>query len=208
MRILPSAKGFTLIELLVAIAILALVAILSWRGLDSILRSREALSQAMQQSRSLQAAFQQLEADLRSVARDVGAQTTLPGVQLAAGQLQLLRYQFGTDRAGRWQLVRYSLDEGQLQRRAVSVNSRVELVRWQSQPEAWSSLEPQTLVSNVRSLSWQVSGQAGFATAEPGAVQRISQAQAMGMHSERVGIQLRLELNTDERFVRQWAVRE
>jgi hypothetical protein len=30
----------------------------------------------------------------------------------------------------------------------------------------------------------------------------------MGMHSERVGIQLRLELNTDERFVRQWAVRE
>lgn len=208
MRILPSAKGFTLIELLVAITILALVALLSWRGLDSILRSREALSQATQQSRGLQAAFQQLEADLRSVARDVGAQTTLPGVQLSAGQLQLLRYQFGTDSAGRWQLVRYSLDEGQLQRRAVSVNTRAEIVRWQSQPEAWSSLEPQTLVSNVRSLSWQVSGQTGFATAEAGAVQRISQAQTMGTRSERVGIQLRLELNTDERFVRQWGVRE
>src|SRR5260364_251272 len=34
------AQGFTLIELLVAIAILALVAVLSWRGLDQILRAR------------------------------------------------------------------------------------------------------------------------------------------------------------------------
>ena len=34
------SAGFTLIELLVAIGILAMVAVLGWRGLDSIVRSR------------------------------------------------------------------------------------------------------------------------------------------------------------------------
>ena len=37
---LLSARGFTLIELLVAIAILGLVAVLSWRGLDSMVRTQ------------------------------------------------------------------------------------------------------------------------------------------------------------------------
>jgi general secretion pathway protein J len=202
------ATGFTLIELLVAIAILALVAVLSWRGLDSILRSRDALAQELLLSRALQVSFNQLETDLRSVARDVGSQTSLPGVQLAAGQLQVLRYQFGTDSPGRWQLVRYSLDEGQLQRRAVVITTAADLQRWQTQPQAWQALEPQTLVSDLRALSWQVSGPSGFALADVTALQRAGQAQMMGSRSERVGIQLVLELNTGERFVRQWGVRE
>ena len=33
--------GFTLVELVIAIAILALVAVLGWRGLDGIVRARE-----------------------------------------------------------------------------------------------------------------------------------------------------------------------
>ena len=202
------ATGFTLIELLVAIAILALVAVLSWRGLDSILRSRDVLAQELLLSRALQVSFNQLETDLRSVARDVGSQTSLPGVQLAAGQLQVLRYQFGTDSPGRWQLVRYSLDEGQLQRRAVMITTAADLQRWQTQPQAWQALEPQTLVSDLRALSWQVSGPSGFALADVTALQRAGQAQMMGSRSERVGIQLVLELNTGERFVRQWGVRE
>jgi len=208
MRIRMRATGFTLIELLVAIAILALVAVLSWRGLDSILRSRDALAQELLLSRALQVSFNQLETDLRSVARDDGSQTSLPGVQLAAGQLQVLRYQFGTDSPGRWQLVRYSLDEGQLQRRAVMITTAADLQRWQTQPQAWQALEPQTLVSDLRALSWQVSGPSGFALADATALQRAGQAQMMGSRSERVGIQLVLELNTGERFVRQWGVRE
>jgi general secretion pathway protein J len=35
-------RGFTLIELLVAITILAIVAVLGWRGLDGIVRARVA----------------------------------------------------------------------------------------------------------------------------------------------------------------------
>jgi prepilin-type N-terminal cleavage/methylation domain-containing protein len=39
----PDARGFTLLELLVAISILALLAVFSWRSLDAITRTSEAL---------------------------------------------------------------------------------------------------------------------------------------------------------------------
>ena len=37
-----SVRGFTLIELLVAISVMALIAILSWRGIDGMVRTQEA----------------------------------------------------------------------------------------------------------------------------------------------------------------------
>ena len=58
-----SQAGFTLIELLVAISILAIVAVLGWRGLDSIVRSREALTSELEQTRGLQLTFAQLQSD-------------------------------------------------------------------------------------------------------------------------------------------------
>ena len=47
------AGGFTLIELLVAVALLAVLAILSWRGLDTVLQSRERLVTESNELRSL-----------------------------------------------------------------------------------------------------------------------------------------------------------
>ena len=38
-------RGFTLIELLVAISVMALIAILSWRGLDGMVRAQESTRQ-------------------------------------------------------------------------------------------------------------------------------------------------------------------
>jgi len=64
----PRQRGFTLIELLVAITILAFVAVLGWRGLDGIIRSRDALTTEMAYTRGLQLAFAQLQSDLSSLA--------------------------------------------------------------------------------------------------------------------------------------------
>ena len=61
---LLSARGFTLIELLVAIAILGLVAILSWRGLDSMVRTQTHTRERSEQLLTLQAALGQWSADL------------------------------------------------------------------------------------------------------------------------------------------------
>jgi general secretion pathway protein J len=56
--------GFTLIELLVACALMAVLALLSWRGLDSIIQTRERLVIASDELRSLTLAFSQMEEDL------------------------------------------------------------------------------------------------------------------------------------------------
>jgi general secretion pathway protein J len=57
------ARGFTLIELLVAISILAIVAVLGWRGLDGIVRARIALTEQMEVTRGMQLAFAQMQSD-------------------------------------------------------------------------------------------------------------------------------------------------
>ncbi len=64
----PRQRGFTLIELLVAITILAFVAVLGWRGLDGIIRSRDKLTAEMAYTRGLQLAFAQLQSDTSNLA--------------------------------------------------------------------------------------------------------------------------------------------
>ncbi len=58
------AKGFTLIELLVAIGILALMAGLSWRGLDGMYKAQTQLQQRADTVLTLQAGLSQWAADL------------------------------------------------------------------------------------------------------------------------------------------------
>ena len=77
------AAGFTLIELLVAIGILAMVAVLGWRGLESIMRSREVLTSQLEQARGMQRAFAQMQSDCDHLA---GAGT---GNNLLNGRINL-----------------------------------------------------------------------------------------------------------------------
>ncbi len=58
------ARGFTLVELLLAIAIMGLLAILSWRGLDGMVRAQEGTRQHADEMLVLQAALGQWGADL------------------------------------------------------------------------------------------------------------------------------------------------
>ena len=59
-----AARGFTLVELLVAIALLSLVAVLGFRGLDGMLRTRDTLSTRSTQLDALQVALSQWTTDL------------------------------------------------------------------------------------------------------------------------------------------------
>jgi general secretion pathway protein J len=58
-------SGFTLLELLLAISLMAIIAVLGWRGLDSLLAGRERLNEANSQLRALTTVLTQLEDDLR-----------------------------------------------------------------------------------------------------------------------------------------------
>ncbi len=60
-------NGFTLIELLVAITIMALMAVLSWRGLDGMTRAQTQTSQRADEVLTLQAGLAQWKFDLDSL---------------------------------------------------------------------------------------------------------------------------------------------
>ena len=68
----PALRGFTLIELLVAITVMALIAILSWRGIDGMVRTQEATRQRADDMLVLQASLAQWGADLDALAQQHG----------------------------------------------------------------------------------------------------------------------------------------
>lgn len=61
------ARGFTLVELLVALFALALLAALSWRGLDGMMRTRESTEARADEILTLQTGLAQWEADLAAL---------------------------------------------------------------------------------------------------------------------------------------------
>jgi general secretion pathway protein J len=64
MRNRRHARGFTLVELLVALFVMALLAMLSWRGLDGMTRAQESTRQRADEVLALQAGLSQWRADL------------------------------------------------------------------------------------------------------------------------------------------------
>ncbi|MCZ2497279.1 prepilin-type N-terminal cleavage/methylation domain-containing protein [Xylophilus sp. Kf1] len=61
------ARGFTLIEVLVALAVMALLAVLSWRGIDGLSRAREQARLRGDEVLALQAGLAQWGVDLDAV---------------------------------------------------------------------------------------------------------------------------------------------
>ena len=62
-----SARGFTLIELLVAISIMALMAMLSWRGIDGMSRAQSQLQERADDALTLQVGLAQWRTDLNAM---------------------------------------------------------------------------------------------------------------------------------------------
>lgn len=109
------AHGLTLIELLVAISVLSIVAVLGWRGLDSIVRARAALSSDLEQTRGMQLTFAQLQSDCAHLVGPIALPNRVP---LAAGQgrLTLIRTVFADNQPSRLQVVSYRVNGGILTR--------------------------------------------------------------------------------------------
>lgn len=59
-----SAQGFTLVELLVALFIMSLLALMSWRGIDSMARAQETSRERADHIATLQTALAQWQTDL------------------------------------------------------------------------------------------------------------------------------------------------
>ncbi|WP_424193185.1 PulJ/GspJ family protein [Ampullimonas aquatilis] len=71
-------SGFTLLELLVSVSILAVIAVMSWRGLDSVIRSRDIVTAQTDAINGLEMTFEQLAFDSENAAAP--QDTGLPSV--------------------------------------------------------------------------------------------------------------------------------
>lgn len=108
-------SGLTLIELLVAISILAFVAVLGWRGLDSIVRARIALTGDLEQTRGMQLTFAQLQSDCAHLAPPALLPNRVPLI-IEPGRLKLIRTVFSDNQPSRLQVVTYQIKSGVLMR--------------------------------------------------------------------------------------------
>jgi general secretion pathway protein J len=112
------SPGFTLIELLVAITILAIVAVLGWRGLDSIMRSRDVLTAELEQTRGLQLTFAQLQSDCSENVNPLSYPNIPEGRTswIEPQRFILIRNSYIEDQAPAMQVVVYRVRDGNLMR--------------------------------------------------------------------------------------------
>ena len=147
----PGARGFTLIELLVAIAIMAVIAVLSWRGLDQIIRGRQTITNAMEDERVFAQLFDQMRIDVRHAASD--DESGQAAVSLSGNVLQVVREMVLPGTAPRLQVVRYRVSNGRVTRYASPPLGNVGDLRRAlrgTEGDGWSAIP---LMGNVTSIS-------------------------------------------------------
>ena len=147
------AAGFTLIELLVAISILAIVAVLGWRGLDGIVRARVALTDQMETTRGMQLAFAQMQSD----GEHIVASADLPGrpnLTADAGGMTLVRNWHNENAPSQLQVISYRIVDGILMRReSAGTRDLVQLdVFWQAALSNADTTPPVILQAGVLSM--------------------------------------------------------
>ncbi len=114
------AKGFTLIELMVAISVLALIAILSWRGLDGMMRAQTTTQIRSDQIVVTQSTLGQWSSDLDALVQI----STLPPLDWNGQVLRMTRRSLSAPADG-------LLVVGWTTR---LVNGQTQWLRWQSPP--------------------------------------------------------------------------
>jgi len=108
-------RGLTLVELLVAIGVLAFVAVLGWRGLDSITRARASLNAELEQTRGLQLAFAQMQTDCAN-AVDASMLDGRSPLAVSADRITIARRIQPDAQPGMLELVTWRLRDGVLTR--------------------------------------------------------------------------------------------
>lgn len=167
-------SGFTLVELLVAISILAIVAVLGWRGLDGIVRARVGLNQQLEETRGMQLAFAQLQRD----ASQLAPFNVIPGrIALHADEnrLVMVRMVFIENQPARLQVVTYRLVDGALVRQETpATRDLAELdALWRSAMENTLTTPAIALHGGIAAMAtriWMSNTPGWQATTGPGAI--------------------------------------
>jgi general secretion pathway protein J len=187
------AHGFTLVELLVAISILAIVAVLGWRGLDGIVRARIALAEQMETTRGMQLAFAQMQSDAEHVATADMLQGR-PALAPENGRMTLVRTVFAENEPARLQVVAYRIRDGVLTRReSIGTRDLVQLdMLWKAAVTDADTTPAVTLQAGVNGMLVQTWENGGWRQGPP-----RDQAQ-VGLVLPPAGLQVALQVQGQE----------
>ncbi|WP_308494615.1 type II secretion system protein GspJ [Duganella rivi] len=154
MRRHTANAGFTLVELLMAITILAMVAVLSWRGLDGILRARARLTTQTEQARNLQLAFAQMQRDCDHLAPTSLLQGQ-SNLQTDDDRVTLVRISSAENAATQLLVVSYRVQDGSLVRRESAATRSLPQLQalWQAALSDQGALAIVTLQTDVRQMT-------------------------------------------------------
>lgn len=174
-------NGLTLIELLVAISVLAFVAVLGWRGLDSIVRARVALNEDLEHTRGMQLAFAQMQNDFAQMVPGSVVPDRAPLV-IDQGRVTLIRKVYADNQPSRLQVVTYHVKDGVLMRReSEATRDLTELDNlWAAAESDAGTMQDVALQSGVAALTMRIWGPKGWGEANanpeaPEPPQRIAQ---------------------------------
>jgi general secretion pathway protein J len=132
-----------------------IVAVLGWRGLDSITRARVSLNQELEQTRGQQLAFAQMQTDCTNVVNALELDGRAP-VQIDPARITLIRRTQPEAQPGALQVVTYRLRQGWLTREESPPTRDLTRLEQYAQLAA-SSAQPQVrLQSGVQAMNLRV----------------------------------------------------
>ena len=145
-------RGLTLIELMVALAIFAILGVLSYRALAEVATSNSRLEENFERWRTISRSLQRIDTDLIQVVAPARSPETTPGTPQTGAAMILGRAANG----GGPELQFLRLDDSRGVRRVGYrlVDGRLDWLRWSSRDAVGEpAVEP--LLANVRGLRWR-----------------------------------------------------
>ncbi|MCG6932635.1 MAG: prepilin-type N-terminal cleavage/methylation domain-containing protein [Gallionella sp.] len=185
-------SGLTLVELLVAISVLGFVAVLGWRGLDSIVRARIALTGELEQTRGMQLSFAQLQSDCAHLATASVLSGRIPLV-LGQGQLTMVRTVYADNQPSRLEVISYRVNDGLLTRRESPATRDLRQLDfyWQNAVNDTQTNPPVVLQSGVADMTMRLWINGGWRTKADAA---ITIGSTVAVQSTATGLEVTLQL--------------
>ena len=153
-----AAEGFTLVELLVALVVMAMLSLMSWRGLDAMGRAQTQIQERADALQTLQSGLAQWSADLDAMDSELGntSSSNLPSALDWNGQVLRITRDSGSGQDSGLRVVAWAVGSEQGQK---------VWLRWQSPQlhnraalqEAWLQAAAWAQTPTVASRALQVS---------------------------------------------------
>jgi general secretion pathway protein J len=149
--------GFTLIEILIAISLMAVLTLMCWRGLDSVIRGRDRILATGESMQSLSTTMAQLDEDLRRsqvlrlvLLRDpIALQRSESGPILAVDR-PLSGVSQGMIQHVEWRIQNNKLERGFAAPESPMAQNTARLLTWQTLLEPVDSWQIRLLRKNLR----------------------------------------------------------